>query len=93
VSQKPQRSAKGGSLFEGFRNQFLNVEPDTSRPTGRDTLSAVGCKRPSAGNGRPFEVTETGCRRLPFGDRRRWLPGQERRRDEQGREKETQEQV
>ena len=64
---KAAAGAKGGSLFEGFWNQLLNVEPDTSRPTGRDTLSAVGCKRPSAGNGRPSKVTGTGCRRLPFG--------------------------
>ena len=31
----------------------LIVKPDTSRLTGRDTLLAVGCERPSADNGRP----------------------------------------
>jgi hypothetical protein len=71
----------------------MNFGRDTSRSTGRGRLSAVGCKRPSAGNGRPSEVIGTGCRGMPFGMEDDGSPDKIGGETSKGWEKETQGQV
>ena len=50
---KATGECEGRKFIRRSLEAVLNVKPDTSRPTGRDTLLAVGCERPSADNGRP----------------------------------------
>jgi hypothetical protein len=50
---KAATECEGRKFIRRSLEAVLNVKPDTSRPTGRDTLLAVGCERPSADNGRP----------------------------------------
>jgi hypothetical protein len=50
---KAAGECEGRKFIRKSLETVLLVKLDTSRPTGWDTLSAVGCERPSADNGRP----------------------------------------
>jgi len=50
---KAAGECEGRKFIRRFLETVLALKLDTSRLTGRDTLLAVGCERPSADNGRP----------------------------------------
>ncbi len=50
---KAAGECEGRKFIRRSQEIVFPVKLDTSRLTGRDTLLAVGCERPSADNGRP----------------------------------------